>query len=287
MKHSVLALFLALILAASALPAQAAEISQYQITFDIQPSGEVKESIHVAFSQPVEETYFSYMFTGDILDLEINNTQKELEYSIQGSGQENMVRLLVPAGTRELFIAFSSRDLVFWNGNIMQFFTNFRPPAGLPSTDIMVILPQGFSIYRGLASPEGSSMSTDGSRIALVWSLENPGEDVPISVKMYNPYQDADFLLIPAIALASGGGVLWLFLRYRRKSEQAFLKGFTEDESKVVQLLRQRKCCYQNRLVKELGFSKAKMSRITHRLEKRGLIQKEKSGKNKRIEWKG
>ncbi len=287
MKAPLLALWLAATFSILAIPAYAADISRYSITFDVSPSGEVKESIHVSFSQPAEETYFSYMFTGDISALRINNTQVELEYSVQSSGSENTVRLLVPAWTKELFITFSSRDLVFWNGNIMQFFTNFRPPTGLPSAEITAILPQGFSVYRDMCSPEGVQKSTDGTRIALSWSLQNPGEDVPISVKMYNPYQDADIFLAPAIGLASIAGIAWLFFRYRKKAHQAFLKGFTDDEGKVVQLLKERKCCYQNSLVKELGFSKAKMSRITYKLEKRGLIQKEKSGKSKRIEWKG
>lgn len=273
-------------LALLAVSASATEISQYRITFDIQPSGEVKESIHVVFSQPSGESYFSYMFAGDISNLKINNTQKELEYQIEKTGEQYTVRFLVPAGTRELYIYFSSSDLVFRNGNILQFFTNFQPPAGLPSTDITVIIPQGFSVYRDMVSPEGATKSTDGRRISLAWSLQNLGE-TPISVKMHNPYQDLNFLLVPATAIIFAAISIWLFLRFRKKSEQAFLKGFTEDESKVVEILRQRKCCYQNKLVKELGFSKAKMSRITYRLEKRGLIQKEKSGKNRRIEWKG
>ena len=169
----------------------------------------------------------------------------------------------------------------------MQFFTNFQPPAGLRNATILVKLPQGFSVYRDMISPEGAVKITDGKEIWLSWSLENPAENVPISVKIYNPYQSADFLLLPAIVAVFTAGFVWLFFWNRKKSKQAFLRGFTEDERKVVEVMRQRKSCYQNRLVKELGFSKAKMSRIAQKLEKKGLIEREKAGKNKRIEWKG
>jgi uncharacterized membrane protein len=266
--------------------ARAAEISSYSITFDIQASGEVKESMHVIFSQAVNESYFTYMFAGDISNLRITDGRNDIQYTVENTGAENSVRLLVPSGTKEIYISFSSKDLVFWSGNIMQFFTNFRPPAGLNKADITVILPQGFSVYRDMCSPENVSKTTEGTRISLLWSIENPGEDVPISVKMYNPYQAADFLLLPGIVAAFAAGFVWLFLRNRKKTHHAFLRGFTEDERKVVEALRSRRTCYQNRLEKELGFSKAKMTRITQRLEKKGLIEREKTGRTKRIEWK-
>jgi uncharacterized membrane protein len=286
MKLRALVLSLIAVFMLALVPARAAEISSYSIAFDIQPSGEVKESMHVVFSQEVNESYFSYMFAGDISNLRITDGRNDIQYTVENTGTENRVRLLVPSGIRELYISFSSKDLVFWNGNIMQFFTNFRPPAGLSKADITVILPQGFSLYRDMCSPGTPSKTTDGARISLLWSIENPGEDVPISAKMYNPYQDADFLLLPGIVVIFAAGFVWLFFWNRKKTHHAFLRGFTEDERKVVEILQKRKCCYQNRLEKEMGFSKSKMTRITQRLEKKGLIEREKTGRTKRIEWK-
>ncbi|MCJ7816812.1 MAG: MarR family transcriptional regulator [Candidatus Aenigmarchaeota archaeon] len=287
MKLQVLMLSLIAVLLVLAIPAKAAEISRYEITFDIQPSGEVKEEIQIAFAQPVGESYFTYMFAGDISDLRISSWNQSLEYQIEKAGEQYTVRFLVPSGTMEIFISFVSKDLVFWKGNVMQFFTNFQPPAGLRNASILVKLPQGFSVYRDMCSPENHTKITDGTRISIIWSIENPGEDIPVSVKMQSPYQSADFLLLPAIVAVFAAGFVWLFFWNRKKSQQAFLRGFTEDERKVVEVMRQRKSCYQNRLVKELGFSKAKMSRIAQKLEKKGLIEREKAGKNKRIEWKG
>ena len=262
----------------------AAEISQYSITFDMQPSGQVNESLHVVFAQPVAEDYYSYMFAGGISGLMISDGSEPVQYSVDSDGTESRVRILVPAGTKEIFINFHTSDLVFWNGNVMQFFTNFQPPAGLSSANIRVILPQGFSVYRDMCSPEPMK-STDGARIFLDWSIQNPGENVPISVKISGPNQD--FLLPAGIGIAAAAGFIWFFIRYRKGTQHAFLRGFTEDESSVIKCLKSRKVCYQNALVRELGFSKAKMSRITQKLEKRGLISREKTGKNKRIEWKG
>jgi uncharacterized membrane protein len=287
MKIQVLMLSLIAVFAFLVVPASAAEISRYEITFDIQPSGEVNEEIQIAFAQPVGESYFTYMFAGDISDLRISDWNQSLEYQMEKADEQYMVRFLVPSGTRELFISFVSKDLVFWKGNVMQFFTNFQPPAGLRNASILVKLPQGFSVYRDMISPEGAVKITDGKEIWLSWTLESPGENVPISVKIYNSYQSADFLLLPAIVVVFSAGFVWLFFRNRKKSQQAFLRGFTEDERKVVETLRSRRTCYQNRLEKELGFSKAKMTRITQRLEKKGLIEREKTGRTKRIEWKG
>jgi uncharacterized membrane protein len=267
------------------IPAHGAEISRYQITFDIQLSGQVKESMHVAFLQETNESYFTYMFAGDISNLKINNTMQDIDYQIEKTGNEYRVRFLMPAGTREVYISFSSMDLVFRNSGIFQFFTNFQPPMGVEKAEITVILPQGMSVYRDMCFPENSQKTTDGQRISLFWAFQNPGDEIPVSVKFYFPYQSLEWLIIPIVAAFSAGTVS-LFLWSRKKSQSSFLKGFTEDERKVVEVMKSRKSCYQNRLEKELGFSKAKMTRITQRLEKKGLIEREKTGRTKRIEWK-
>src|SRR4030042_5308381 len=96
---SSLAFFILLIAGASA-----AEISRYEIAFDIQPSGEVKESMHIAFAQEVGESYFTYMFAGDMSGLKISGKasadafglpsdgQKDIEYAVENAGAENRVR---------------------------------------------------------------------------------------------------------------------------------------------------------------------------------------------------
>jgi SAM-dependent methyltransferase len=285
MRPWIFALSMILLFPALAMPAGAAEISRYSITFDVQPSGDVRETIHVAFGQETGEAYFTYVFSGDISGLSVTDGLGEIQHSVEGTGADNVVRILAPAGTREIYIYFSSRDLVFWNGNVMQFFTDFHPPEGLSRAEITVMLPQGYSVYRDMASPEPVK-STDGERIFLKWSLEDPGEN-PISVKIYNPNQSSDSIIIPALSAAFLAGLFWLFFRSRKTARHAFMKGFTEDERRVVEALRQRKHAYQNRLEKELGFSKAKMTRITQRLEGKGLIEREKTGRTKRIEWKG
>jgi len=285
MRKCIALSFLA-VLAFLAFPAQAAEIGQYSLEFDIQPSGEVREELHAVFSQEVGEASFTYMFAGDISGLRITDGRTELQHSVEKSGAQNTVSILVPAGTKEIYIDFSTRDLVFWNGNIMHFFTNFRPPTGLGRADITVILPLGFSLYRDMCSPPNPVRSTDGSRISLAWVIESP-EEIPISVKAHNPYQSADFLLLPAVAAIFAIGFAGLFFWSRKRSHYAFLKGFSEDERKTIEILRQRKSVYQNRLEKELGFSKARMTRLAQRLEKKGLIEREKAGRTRRIDWKG
>ncbi|MEM7815933.1 MAG: MarR family transcriptional regulator [Candidatus Aenigmatarchaeota archaeon] len=284
MRQNVLFLF-CMVLLLFATPVRAVDISGHEVVFDIQPSGTVKEEIHISFAGEVGESYFTYTVEGEISGLEVTDGKNKMHYNIDKTANGEKIRILVPNGTRDIFIQFFTNELVFWKENTMQFFTVIRFPEGLERAEITAILPEGFSVYNDMLYPESLLKTTDGRRIYLKWSIENP-DDIPISIKIRNPYHSTDFLVFPVVAIFFAS-ILWLFLWFRKRNAQVFLKGFTEDERKVVEILRERKVCYQNKLVRELGFSKAKVSRITKSLERKGLIQKEKSGKNRRIEWKG
>src|SRR4030042_3934123 len=92
---SSLAFFILLIAGASA-----AEISRYEIAFDIQPSGEVRESMHIAFAQEVGESYFTYMFAGDMSGLRITDGQKAIEDARENAGAEHRGGIIAPRGAR-------------------------------------------------------------------------------------------------------------------------------------------------------------------------------------------
>ncbi|MCK5023460.1 MAG: MarR family transcriptional regulator [Candidatus Aenigmarchaeota archaeon] len=83
-------------------------------------------------------------------------------------------------------------------------------------------------------------------------------------------------------------GVVFAFVttHLRRKVESEFMRGFSEDERKVLTILSQKKICMQKKLEKEFGFSRAKMTRIVKSLECKGLVEKEKIGRTNRLFYK-
>jgi len=271
-------LFLLFLQSAAAVP-----ISKYKINFEIQESGSVFEIIEMDFISEFEDNSLNYFVAGDISDVKIRNDLREIPFEIRKEARGNIIEFIIPKGTKKLFIQFNANDLVFKKDDINQFFINLKPPKS-ETLDIKVFLPKGYAIYRSMIFPEDAQKMTDGERIYFYWHFENRTEEVPISIKYYKLYGGFDFLWIFIFILILV--IIYFILYHRKRVRSEFFKGFFEDEKRVVEILMKRGFVYQNKLEKELGFSRAKMTRILKKLEAKGLIVKEKVGKTNRIEWK-
>jgi uncharacterized membrane protein len=264
--------------------ADSLEISEYNITFDILSDGLVNEEVSMIFTEPLASSDLNYVVLGDITDLSINSNGKNIDYTLEKTGSENNVKFVVPERTESLSISFVAKDLVFTRENIYSFSTNIQPPVS-DKVNVIAFLPKGFAIYSDVVYPGDHETLTDGEKIYLKWSLEKP-EDVAISFKFYNTHEDLHPAIIAAIALVSIVVIAYLVAYYRKKVGKEFLRGFTEDERKVLSILAERKVCMQKKLEKEFGFSRAKMTRIVKNLESKGLLEKERVGRTNRLFFK-
>jgi len=259
----------------------ALEISEYNITFDILPNGYVNERVSMAFKERLNASTLNYVVLGDISDLRISSDLGGIGYTLERPDNENNVKFVVPAGTGSIEIYFTAKDLVFAKENLYNFFTDLHPPYS-DRVNVIAFLPRGFAVYRDVVYPEDHETLTDGERIYLKWEFDKP-EDIMISFKFYRSYSDYSLLILAvmgfAIVLIAG----YLITHYRKKVKREFLRGFTEDERKVLQALSERRICMQKTLEKQFGFSRAKMTRIVKRLEKKGLVEKEKVGRTNRL----
>ncbi len=65
-----------------------------------------------------------------------------------------------------------------------------------------------------------------------------------------------------------------------------FERGFSEDERRLLLILAKEKRIMQNKVGKELKFSRAKMTRLVKKLEAKGLVEKERVGRTNRLFYK-
>ena len=264
--------------------ASALDISEYNVTFDINPDGSVNERVSMVFENPLSEGTLNYAVLGDIDHLVVSDGSKSIDYTIEKKGDEYNVRFAAPAGTKTLVISFLAHDLVFAGDGVYSFSTDLKPPAA-HNVDIRAYLPGGFAIYRDVVYPEGYEILTDGERIYLRWAMQNPGS-VMLSFKFYNTHSDYSLAIMAFMALVMMVVVTYLVGHYRKKMKREFERGFTEDERKVLFILSKERRIMQKRIERELGFSRAKMTRIVLKLEKKGLVEKERVGRTNRLFYK-
>ncbi|MBU5688618.1 MAG: MarR family transcriptional regulator [Candidatus Aenigmarchaeota archaeon] len=251
----------------------AAEIQVYSVIFDIQPDMSVKQEIKIVFAEPLEERNLSYILTGHAYDFKANNTFEEIKIKKTGDS----IVLLIPNGTRQLYLSFETKDLIKNYNDGKEFLTYLYLPEAKISK-FKLLLPKGYVLYKEGVIPKGK-IETDGERIFVVW--ENLPFETPIIVRFYQTSQNKLELLL-AFALIVIALIIWLKIR----KDESYLLGFSNDEIKVINVLKEKRVIYQNKLEKELGFSRAKMTRIIKKLEDKGLVEKEKIGRTNKLKWK-
>ena len=148
--------------------------------------------------------------------------------------------------------------------------------------DIRVNLPKGYVLYGEDYQPSEPEIIS-GERTSLVWSRTNMQGPLSVSVK-YVSATDNSWIYVVLIVLLLGIGAV-AAVYYRRKVQQALLRGFREDEQKVILFLQENRVIGQNKIQHEFDFSRAKITRIVKKLEEKGLIRKESMGRSNKLYW--
>lgn len=144
-------------------------------------------------------------------------------------------------------------------------------------------------------TPQPDEVLSDGQRIIITWT-QNDLSAVSVSAVTERVQNNTLWVVaIIAVAAAAGAGTAWYVLRKRKaktprkkKKKKAPVPQFMDDEQKIVNALNKaaNKELWQNQLVKETGFSKAKLSRVLRNLEQRSVVSKTIYGNTNKIALK-
>jgi len=135
-------------------------------------------------------------------------------------------------------------------------------------------LPEGTWVKLRLALPQGSwlersfpeaGISTDGKRIYLSWERRLGRDSMTIFV-IFGTQQSLSWLLL----LLPIPILLFLWFYFRKPREKLYL---LPDEKLVFSLIKKQGELRQRDILKQVDFSKAKVSRIIRRLQEMGLIE--------------
>jgi hypothetical protein len=195
----------------------------------------------------------------------------------------------LPPGSYKIRMEILEGGTIFRSGNLYNFLFGFTAPGDIENLGISVALPGGMALDGGASVlyPAGK-ISTDGERIIATWkdSKIEAGEKWLFKAA-YLPAQaqDSSLLVYAAVGLAVLAAVLAAAVIYmRKKNSTAFVEGLGHSEKAVIEFLLKHGQTKQNVAQKQLGFSKARMSRAVSSLNSKGLLKKRKAGKTNRLE---
>jgi DNA-binding MarR family transcriptional regulator len=262
-----------------ALPAAHAQagIIDYNLTLEIEGKS-VKEHALILF-EDINASFVVFK-TEQISDLEVYDSRGELSYSYgQAEGGGFQIKVF-PKGDRLLELFFRSDRLIFSSDSISQLFLELSLEIPVRRLHVDVILPPGDQA--NFYFPQNAKIGSDGKRIILSWDFESP-TSIPLSVK-YEPATKEQVLPLIALGILVAASLSVAYF-FRRRAKQAFFTTLYEDERLVVERLATKKVLWQNKLEKELKFSRPKMTRIVKKLEERGWVAKERRGRTNKLTW--
>ena len=271
-KSSIAALIVALLAA----PSMGYIINRASFSYSIAGTG-----AEVAIRLEPEEnlSMFSLVLPGKLVAVESGGSACRLSYEKQST------KMLCPGG-KNITITGMMPESVLNRGKIKVFSDYFPVQNVYKNLTVEIYLPPGAVLAdEKLASsygfrpvePGGYELKTDGKRIGFSWEAGMPklGTELVFRVVYQDRQGISGFVWLGYGLIAAS--VSLLFIAFRKKRSDV-LKVLDPDEKKVYEIVLRGKTT-QNKIVREVDMSKAKVSRILSRLESRGLIKRERRGR--------
>jgi len=281
-----------------AMPLASARLSYHGIESAINDDMSVSTKVTLKFSEPVSE--LEYTTTFPLSKLKVGGNFGPVSCSDSPSGGGSKISCQLSGITQDkntLYLEFESNGMVNYNYSRYYFTAGYSTSIGTDKLFSLVKLPESAALGGYPAntsySPSYGDTITDGLRIMVLWD----SSDIKAN-------QQLDFLVeynLPPIRgavtryILIGAGAIILvviviaFLYTRRASR--FNKGkviasvLNTEEKRIVDIITTSEGgALQKHIVRESGFSKAKVSRLVKSLGGRGIVKIEPvSGRENRV----
>ena len=260
-KHSTFIVFGLLLLLCAPLVVGATQ----EITLVIGSNDIVRETVLTSFD--ANETYDELLFESAYAPLAVlSESEATLEI-----GEDTIITLngiFDEDNPAEFTILLD--EVISRSGASRVFSMHFTPHT--EAITLSVILPEGYvlSELEPAVSPRPDHIRTNGREHTLVW--EGKYEELNIIVLYQGParWPYIALVLLLGIALIAAAAVFIM----RGKHKQRLVSTLTHDEQHIVAVVRSG-ITKQKEVLKELKFTKPKMSKILRRLEEKDVIERE------------
>jgi len=182
----------------------------------------------------------------------------------------------------------SKRDSYF------LFSDSFKMIKDTDSVFVLIKLPEGSGLKEPVENsytPEGALIGSDGRRPIINWEVNNLKEgstfDISIAFERIGETTTASFpfgiILVLILITFSGLGVFYQFY-WRGKNVKLILPVLKKDEKKIFDsIIKHGNGTNQKVIVKDSGYSKAKVSKVLNSLKERGLVKLERIGRSNKV----
>ncbi len=263
-------------------PAWAQNFDTYSIKAAISENT-VSEEIEITFTGLTD---LSYLIDGDFGEVKVSSNDGEIEYSVHSDPQS----YIVVSGLKDknhLKLQFNTRAPIRQGKRGTEALFKVRFPINVTQFTMTVILPPDsvpistkntYSIF-----PTPDEQYTDDGRYVVEWREDDieEGDELIFSIDYTRPQRQRQILpyILTGVLVF---GIIFFTIYYKKRKRELFLKGLSQDERAVIELVMDGRKDQQD-IQNILEFNKVKMTRVVQRLEKKGVLKKERRGKRNRL----
>ncbi|MBU5557507.1 MAG: helix-turn-helix domain-containing protein [Candidatus Aenigmatarchaeota archaeon] len=278
MRIALMAVLVFIALVLQSIPV-AAEISSYSV--DVIISDDTASSnIEMIFTKPVKNLIMS--IPGTPQDVNVEPTCRIDKALLQ-------TNIICDDVINKLIVTYKSsihrkEGWLIWS-------ETFRMPQPASNLSVRVKLPAGAALKEPVTDaiePSGASITSDGRHIQISWSASNVKEQWTgsIAYERFEISAISTLLAIIAIIVAAGAIAYKYYFTSSKEGMKMILPVLKKDEKTILEcLIKHGSGVNQKIIVKESGYSKAKVSKVLKSLSERGLVKLERTGRSNRIFW--
>ncbi|MEM5778286.1 MAG: helix-turn-helix domain-containing protein [Candidatus Aenigmatarchaeota archaeon] len=266
--------------------ASAESLYQYSVIGEIFNNNTVFYKLNLIFLNHPSQSIIIPL--GSSYNIQFNENCKE-ESSLLGS---NVVCSMEASNRTIITIQYFS-NTVTKKDNYFLFSDSFKIPKDTDSISVVIKLPEGTGLKEPTESsysPSNALIGSDGRRTIINWIKENlkANERFDVSIafekigeeRAYFPFE---IVLVILLIIFSGLGLFYQFY-WKGKNIKLILPVLKKDEKKIFDaIIKHGNGVNQKIIVKESGYSKAKVSKVLNSLKERGLIKLERIGRSNKI----
>ena len=251
------------------------------IELSLTPSGITKEQVLLSFIPEKDAANISYILDEKPYEIKLTSNDKEIPYLLYGEPYEIVIQKQLKRGAAEkILLAFEVKDSVEQIKKQYVFHAVFFNPIPDNSLSIELSLPPGYILSEESSGvlPKPSQMLTDGKTITLLWNYDKSTEEIPIIVLyergIIEDSSKTPYFILGAIIILILAIFLFVYFKTQKDTKNIILNALTPDEQVVVKIINKNPGILQKEAVKQLNYSKHKMSKLVARLEEKGMINK-------------
>jgi uncharacterized membrane protein len=283
-------LFILLVFILFSTPVLSVDLYQYGVIAEIFENNTVHYRLSLVLTNhPAQMITFPI---GSSYDIDLNSTADC--NILKGTLETSIICSMKAADRTDISITYSSNEKIGKRDNYFLFIDSFRPMSDVNTISILIKLPEGTGLKKPTetsSSPEGALIGSDGRRPIINWvkndlkagerfdvsvAFEKVGEIVISSIPM-------EIIIMVLIVIVLAFVIVYKF--YLKKGDMKMIFPIMKKDEKMIfdTIMKHGSGVNQKIIVRDSGYSKAKVSKVLNSLRERGLVKLERIGRSNKV----